>query len=80
MSDTCRLFPLLGDPWPSCLLPSQVLEAGGLSSCPTCHTAATTDTVILRMYFIPVSSYFPLPVPLLLSCHFLKMYLRNEHK
>ena len=23
MSDTCRLFPLFGDPWPSCLLPSQ---------------------------------------------------------
>ena len=22
MSDTCRLFPLFGDPWPSCLLPS----------------------------------------------------------
>ena len=24
MSDTCRLFPPFGDPWPSCLLPSQV--------------------------------------------------------
>ena len=23
MSDTCRIFPLFGDPWPSCLLPSQ---------------------------------------------------------
>ena len=23
MSDTCRLFPPLGDPRPSCLLPSQ---------------------------------------------------------
>ena len=23
MSDTCRLFPLFGDTWPSCLLPSQ---------------------------------------------------------
>ena len=23
MSDTCRLFPLFGDPWPSCLLPSR---------------------------------------------------------
>ena len=23
MSDTCSLFPLFGDPWPSCLLPSQ---------------------------------------------------------
>ena len=23
MSDTCNLFPLFGDPWPSCLLPSQ---------------------------------------------------------
>ena len=23
MSDTCSLFPLLEDPWPSCLLPSQ---------------------------------------------------------
>ena len=23
MSDTCRLFPPYGDPWPSCLLPSQ---------------------------------------------------------
>ena len=22
MSDTCRLFPQFGDPWPSCLLPS----------------------------------------------------------
>ena len=22
MSDTCRLFPPFGDPWPSCLLPS----------------------------------------------------------
>ena len=22
MSDTCSLFPLFGDPWPSCLLPS----------------------------------------------------------
>ena len=25
MSDTCRLFPPFGDPWPSCLLPSQLL-------------------------------------------------------
>ena len=25
MSDTCSLFPLFGDPWPSCLLPSQPL-------------------------------------------------------
>ena len=24
MSDTCSLFPLFGDPWPSCLLPSHV--------------------------------------------------------
>ena len=24
MSDTCRLFPPFGDPWPSCLLPSQL--------------------------------------------------------
>ena len=24
MSDTCMLFPLFGDPWPSCLLPSQL--------------------------------------------------------
>ena len=23
MSDPCSLFPLFGDPWPSCLLPSQ---------------------------------------------------------
>ena len=23
MSDTCNLFPLFGDPWPSCLFPSQ---------------------------------------------------------
>ena len=26
MSDTCSLFPLFGDPWPSCLLPSQLFE------------------------------------------------------
>ena len=26
MSDTCRLFPPFGDPWPSCLLPSQFYE------------------------------------------------------
>ena len=25
MSDTCRLFPPFGDPWPSCLLPSHHL-------------------------------------------------------
>ena len=25
MSDICSLFPLFGDPWPSCLLPSQFL-------------------------------------------------------
>ena len=24
MSGTCSLFPPFGDPWPSCLLPSQV--------------------------------------------------------
>ena len=23
MPDTCNLFPPFGDPWPSCLLPSQ---------------------------------------------------------
>ena len=28
MSDTCRLFPPFGDPWPSCLLPSQGLTPG----------------------------------------------------
>ena len=27
MSDTCRLFPLFGDPWLSCLLPSQMDSA-----------------------------------------------------
>ena len=32
MSDTCSLFPLFGDPWPSCLLPS---AAASLQSCPT---------------------------------------------
>ena len=26
MSDTCRLFSPFGDPWPSCLLPSQYQE------------------------------------------------------
>ena len=26
MSDTCRLCPPFGDPWPSCLLPSQNAE------------------------------------------------------
>ena len=26
MSDTCSLFPRFGDPWPSCLLPSQYLS------------------------------------------------------
>ena len=26
MSDICSLFPLFGDPWPSCLLPSQWLQ------------------------------------------------------
>ena len=26
MSDTCSLFPPFGDPWPSCLLLSQVLQ------------------------------------------------------
>ena len=25
MSDTCRLFPPFGDPWPSCLLPSHLV-------------------------------------------------------
>ena len=27
MSDTCSLFPLFGDPWPSCLLPSHHQES-----------------------------------------------------
>ena len=31
MSDTCRLFPPFGDPWPSCLLPSQEDDSVGLS-------------------------------------------------
>ena len=26
MSDTCSLFPPFGDPWPSCLLPSHLLQ------------------------------------------------------
>ena len=26
MSDPCSLFPPFGDPWPSCLLPSQYVE------------------------------------------------------
>ena len=26
ISDTCRLFPPFGDPWPSCLLPSQYYD------------------------------------------------------
>ena len=29
MSDTCSLFPLFGDPWPSCLLPSQWFALAG---------------------------------------------------
>ena len=28
MSDTCRLFPPFGDPWPSCLLPSHSQSYG----------------------------------------------------
>ena len=32
MSDTCRLFPPFGDPWPSCLLPSQDLPGPGIKS------------------------------------------------
>ena len=28
LSDTCSLFPPFGDPWPSCLLPSQYLLLG----------------------------------------------------
>ena len=40
MSDTCRLCPPFGDPWPSCLLPSQnhrmlALAAKSLQSCLT---------------------------------------------
>ena len=42
MSDTCRLFPPFGDPWPSCLLPSQYpgTEILGGSPCPVSATAA----------------------------------------
>ena len=29
MSDTCSLFPLFGNPWPSCLLPSHYPEQRG---------------------------------------------------
>ena len=32
MSDTCRLFPPFGDPWPSCLLPSQGGQSSGVSA------------------------------------------------
>ena len=33
MSDTCSLFPLFGDPWPSYLLPSHTCTTSSLSLC-----------------------------------------------
>ena len=37
MSDTCRLFPPFGDPWPSCLLPSQILYHLSHQGSPKAH-------------------------------------------
>ena len=37
MSDTCRLFPLFGEPWPSCLLPSHIQSVIPSSHLILCH-------------------------------------------
>ena len=49
MSDTCRLFPPFGDPWPSCLLP--------------CHHPIISSSVVpfsSCLQSFPASGSFPL--------------------
>ena len=48
MSDTCSLFPPFGDPWPSCLLPSQHAVIHGVAKSRTwlSHWAHTQETFL----------------------------------
>ena len=54
MSDTCRLFPPFGDPWPSCLLPSQTFVTG-------------VKCLLFNMPFRLVIAFFPRSKCLLIS-------------
>ena len=47
MSDTCRLSPPFGDPWPSCLLPSQLVIFLPAILIPAC---ASSSPAFLMMY------------------------------
>ena len=57
LGDTCSLFPLLGDPWPSCLLPSQyqypgnstdVCSRSGLCRLPQHDMTGVLSTMYIR--------------------------------
>ena len=55
MSDTCRLFPPFGDPWPSCLLPSQ-------------NFVDKTMSLVFTMLSRLVIAFLPRSKHLLISC------------
>uniref|UniRef100_A0A4W2F231 Uncharacterized protein n=1 Tax=Bos indicus x Bos taurus TaxID=30522 RepID=A0A4W2F231_BOBOX len=44
MSDTCSLFPPFGDPWPSCLLPSQYFGLCDLEMVSSCQPSCCTSS------------------------------------
>ena len=51
MSDTCRLFPPFGDPWPSCLLPSQTSSVS-LKGCTLHSEQVPSWSMKLMMLFL----------------------------
>ena len=67
MSDTCRLFPPFGDPWPSCLLPSHLhllkyLSFGVLYHLPSSDSVSQMWTL---SHFYSVSASPSLPASVL---------------
>ena len=65
MSDTCSLFPPFGDPWPSCLLPSEFLK-----ELPCCSLQWLYQFIFPPTVYMPL---FPHPPQHLLFVDFLMM-------
>ena len=65
VSDTCSLFPPFGDPWPSCLLPSEFLK-----ELPCCSLQWLYQFIFPPTVYMPL---FPHPPQHLLFVDFLMM-------
>ena len=70
MSGTCNLFPLFGDPWPSCLLPSQYYLSISSSVALFSFCFTLSQHQVCLFIFLPNESAFHTRWPKYLSFSF----------